>query len=257
MAACTPKFHARNVERRLSAAISCASMSPFRLAILAALALCLPVRAADVLPSAGKAVGFVRDDTPGFWLVLSADLSPVDAKFFEGDDAKGYRGCVFDGGPGRYMAIKIENGRPKTFPVLLGGVAPTPIPPQPVPPGPTPVPPKPEPTPPPIPAGPRTVLILRESANDTPAMSRLLVSLQAGKGRDYLKSKGHSCLALDVDAKGADGKADANVAAWRVAVDVPLPALAILDSKGNVLHKEPLPATATADDVLAVLRRHE
>src|SRR5689334_21797160 len=131
---------------------------------LLALALCLLVgaaSAAEVLPSAGKAVGFVRDDTPGFWLVLSSDLSPVDAKFYEGDDKAGFKVCVFEGAAGRYMAIKIEQGRPKPFAVVLDGVSPTPFPP----PGPGPKPP-PNPPPPPQPTtGPLRVIILEETAD--------------------------------------------------------------------------------------------
>lgn len=118
---------------------------------------------ADVLPSAGKAVGFIRDDTPGFWLVLAQDFTPVEAKFFEGDDKTGYRGCVFEGPPGgRYMAIKIEQGRPKTFPLVLTGAVPSPVP---VPPGPGPEPPpNPPPSPQPV-VGPMRVLVLEETAD--------------------------------------------------------------------------------------------
>lgn len=119
------------------------------------------------------------------------------------------------------------------------------------------VPPGPEVPPvPPVVAGPRQVLILRESANDTPAMGRLINSLQAGKGREYLKSKGHSGFVLDVDAKGPDGQVPANVAAWKAALNTVLPVLAILDEKGGVIYKTTLTDDATADNVLDILKGH-
>jgi hypothetical protein len=113
--------------------------------LLLALLFALPLGAAETLPTAGKAVGLVRDDTPGSWAVVSADFSAVDVKEFEGDDTKGYLGCFFEGPAGKYLVIKSGSGKLKTFAVILGGVAPVPVP---VPgPGPEPVPNPPAPVP--------------------------------------------------------------------------------------------------------------
>ena len=166
--------------------------------------------------------------------------------------------------PGTYsitaVAAKAVDGKGKLSPFVTclvvvgsGPVPPTPIP---IPPGP-PIPPDPTPVPVPIPSGPRTVLIVRESSDDTPSMSRLLVSLSAGKGHDYLKSKGHGYFAFDTDAKGSDGKPDPKVMQWISAVNMLPPFAAILDSKGNVLAKMGIGNANTADDVLTLLRGKE
>lgn len=214
-----------------------------------ALALCLLcgwASAAEVLPSAGEAVGCVVSETPGKWVIFSADFLPVQPRIFEGGKV-----CVFQGPAGRYAVLRIPPGneQPEVSIVVLGG-APAPVPPQPIPPVP-PEPKPPEPTPPPNPpiAGPRQVLILRESADDSPALSRLIVSLQGGKGRDYLKSKGHACFVLDVD--------DAQGAKWKETLNLAVPAVGIIDSKGNVLAKQNLSSGDTADTVLALLKKWE
>ncbi len=217
---------------------------PFKaLALLTLLA--AAASGAEVLPTAGKAVGLVRDDTPGGWAVIAPD-GEVAAVPFDGDDTKGYLGCYFQGLPGRYTVIKVNGFKIKTFAVTLGGTTP-PTPPD--------VPPKPPvviPNPP-VP-GPRQVLILHESGDDNPAMSRLLVSMASTKGREYLKSKGHAYFNFDVDGKRPDGTPDPNVVAWKAALNVPLPAIAILDSSGAVLFKVSLADGTTTDDVISILR---
>ncbi len=109
--------------------------------------------AADVLPSAGKAVGVVIDDTPGSWAVAAQDFMPVDEKSvkqFNGSEKDGFLGCMFEGPAGRYLVIKSGSGKLKLFAVTLGGVAPNPVP-VPIPtPGPDPTP---GPLPVPLPAG--------------------------------------------------------------------------------------------------------
>lgn len=109
--------------------------------------------------------------------------------------------------------------------------------------------PKPKPdvvTPPPVVAGPRTVLIVRESATDSPSDARMFASLQAGQAHQYLKSKGHSAYVLDDD--------DPLGAKWVAALGIALPAAAILDDKGVVVFKFSLANGATADELLAVLK---
>lgn len=133
--------------------------------------------------------------------------------------------------------------------IQKGGIDPDPTP---IPPGPDP--PKPDPPIPPVVAGPRTIILLRESAEDTPSMGRLINSLQAGKAREYLRSKGHSCFVLDDDAVNSAGQPSELVAKWKAFLDVPLPAVAILDDKQNVLFKISLAEGTTADDVISWLK---
>lgn len=223
--------------------------------LLALLLFALPLGAAEVLPTTGKAVGLIRDDTPGSWAVVSQDFNPVDVKEFDGDEAAGFLGCYFEGPAGRYLAIKSGSGKLKTFAVVLGGGSVVIPPGPPTPPDPPPKPP--EPPLPPVVPGPRQVLILRESGDDNPAMSRLLVSLSSGKGRDYLKSKGHAYFSFDADGKREDGSPDPKVVAWKNALNIKMPCVAILDSTGAILHKASLPDSCTADNVLDILRAWE
>lgn len=153
---------------------------------------------------------------------------------------------------GRYrlLAVSAKGNMPSAFAECIITVGTPPKPPPGPGPGPDP-PPKPDPKPDPIPAGPRTVLILRESSSDTPMLARLYTSLQAGKAHAYLKSKGHSAFVLDKDTDHA------RVVAWRDALMLPLPAIAILDDKGKILYKDILPANTTDEDVLAVVKAWE
>lgn len=219
---------------------------------------------AEVLPTTGKSVGVVTSETAGKWVVFAEGFLPVSPKILEGGKV-----CVFEGPAGRYAVLRIPPGneQPEVSIVVLGGAAPSPpsppifppvvppappVPPKPDPP-PSPEPPRPDPTP----AGPRQVLILRESADDTPAIGRLIVSLQGGKAHDYLKSKGHGCFVLDADAKDESGQPDANVARWKlVLAGVPMPIVAVLHTNGKLLGWKTIATTDTADNVLTFLKEH-
>lgn len=122
------------------------------------------------------------------------------------------------------------------------------------PPGPGPLPPLP-PTPPvppdPTPAGPRIVLLIRETADTTPALAALINQLRTGPPSQYLKSKGHNLLILDDDSLGGDGKPSVLVEQWRPHFkDLNLPAVLVIrkasDGSIQVVSKETLPPTADA-----------
>lgn len=202
---------------------------------------------------------------PGAWVILAPEIvSGGKAKFrldpglqevrldllFPPEVASQARGKVLQASqPGRYRvevwnALKDVPSDIATSWVVV--VSPSPVP---VPPGPEPPPPVPPPDP--TPAGLRTVILLRESAEDTPSMGRLINSLQAGKAREYLKSKGHSAFVLDDDAVNSDGQPSELVAKWKAFLDVPLPAVAILDEKGALLFKISLAEGATADEIIS------
>lgn len=158
------------------------------------------------------------------------------------------------------VSTKTVSGKARLSPfvsclVVVGSPGPGPIPPRPTPPI---IPPEPDPIPvppDPTPAGPRTVIILRESAEDTTALARLITNLQAGPGRDYLKSKGHACFVLDDDATDASDRPSPLVEGWKKALNLPFPVVAILDSKANVLYKQTLGKDSTAEEVLALLKK--
>lgn len=156
------------------------------------------------------------------------------------------------------VATKCVDGKAKLSPfklclVHVGGVPPVP-PPRPEPP----VPPEPEPPPNPQPAGARNLLIIRESANDTPLQSLMFNGLQAGKQSIELRAKGHACFVLDDDAKGPDGQSSPLVESWRPHfTGMAFPVLIIADkATGKIVHKQSLDAGASADDVMAILKLH-
>lgn len=122
------------------------------------------------------------------------------------------------------------------------------------------VPPGPDPPPdPPIPVvveGTKTVVILHEAGDDTPAFSRMVVALRAGANAEYLTSKGHRLLILDDESNDQDGNPDPLVSQLSPR-NSNWPAVFILDgSDGRPLHDETLSANATADDVMRILREH-
>ena len=124
-------------------------------------------------------------------------------------------------------------------------------PPAPIPPGPTP-----PPEPPTPPSGQRAVLILRESAETTPALARLLTSLRAGTQATYLKSKGHSLSILDDDAVDPSGKPSPAVEAWRPHfADLKLPALIVYDpATKSILDKRVIVEATTADGIIELVK---
>lgn len=125
----------------------------------------------------------------------------------------------------------------------------------PTPPGPTPPTPPPTPTPPVV-EGKRTVVIVHESADQTPAQSRLFNTLRNGTAASYIVSKGHTLLILD------DDSVDQLNRPYKIVTDLvtlgdPLPLVGILDSNtGALLHHRPLTPAANAEGILAVLKEH-
>lgn len=152
------------------------------------------------------------------------------------------------------IGVKYDAESKKIQRVLLTvpiGAGPTPVPPTPVPPDPTP------PTPPtPVVEGKRALLIIRESADSTPAVARMITNLRNPPNSDYLKSKGHTLAVLDDDSVDADGKPSAIVEAWRPQfAGMTLPVLFVIDPNGNKLvAKQSISATATADEVMKILK---
>lgn len=138
--------------------------------------------------------------------------------------------------------------------------APGPVPPPkpPVPPTPPPVPPVPPPVPPtPVP-GQRAVLIIRETADGTPELSRLLVALRSGPQADYLRQKGHTLHILDDDSVDQNGRPSPIVEAWRPHIaGMTLPLLIVIDpATSTPLLKEFIAPTATAEQIVARVKEY-
>jgi hypothetical protein len=199
--------------------------------------------AADVvLPSPGKAVGVVRSDEAGKWIVLSSKMFPVAPVIL--DDGKA---CFFEGEPGTYAVIKIPagDGQPSVNTITLGTPAPPSPPPGPSPPNPPPVPPTPQPV-----AGPRVVVLLHESLVQSPATGNLIRDMRQGPAEKYLRDKGHRFLALD-ESNGA-------FRSWRDAAGLlERPVLMISDPETNrMLYRATLAPQDTADGIIELIKRH-
>lgn len=106
--------------------------------------------------------------------------------------------------------------------------------------------------------GKRTVLVVREASESTPEQARMIVALRTGAHAEYLKSKGHVIYVLDDDSVDKDGNPSPVVQAWKAELaGLTMPVVLVIDTAGNnLIHKQSLAATATADDVMALLKAH-
>lgn len=100
-----------------------------------------------------------------------------------------------------------------------------------------------------VPAGPKTVLIVRETEDTTPEQAIVATGLRAGAHADYLKSKGHSLLILDDDAVNEAGQPLPLLAKFK---PYSVPELLIVSPPDRLIHREPLPASA--DAVMAAIK---
>lgn len=104
--------------------------------------------------------------------------------------------------------------------------------------------------------GPRDMLIVYESADETPEQSAMFITLRKDETADALKAAGHSLLILDTNATNEKNEPAAALTKHKAEIDsTGPPCLIISDHKsGKVLSAEKLPASA--DAVLASLKAH-
>lgn len=116
--------------------------------------------------------------------------------------------------------------------------------------------PQPEPVPPPqpVPVGKLTAVVLHESEDDSPAFARMAIALRSGSAATWLKDNGHKLLILDDDSVDAEGQPIKLVATLKQ-LGVQMPALFVLDGKDQVVLKQTLADSTTADNVVEYLRR--
>lgn len=91
--------------------------------------------------------------------------------------------------------------------------------------------------------GPRTVLIVHESNDQTPAFGEMVRDLRTGPHAAYLTSKSHKLLILDDETPGPDGQPSAILAPYR---PYAVPELIIAKPDGALIKRQPLPANAGA-----------
>jgi hypothetical protein len=98
------------------------------------------------------------------------------------------------------------------------------------------------------PSGPRTLVLLHEAQDQTPAVAKLTIDMQAGEAAKYAKEKGHRLLSLD------DDNPDPQVRQLVEALGDTKPPAVLVLAGGRVIHKQPLPSNATGSDIIAILK---
>lgn len=95
--------------------------------------------------------------------------------------------------------------------------------------------------------GPRVVYILRESDQDSAAFSRMVNNLRDGAIAKELEAGKHQVEVLDDDNPAA--------AKWLPALQgVQMPAALVVAPPSKILAKQPLPADAKAETILALIK---
>jgi hypothetical protein len=149
-----------------------------------------------------------------------------------------------------------DGGKPvlRKIPLTIGvGPGPGPEPPLPVPPGPTP------PTPTPPQPGKRVVWLVYESTATTVPLGQLLTQIRQPPHAAYLASAGHTLAIADDDAVDENGQPPKYIAELRPHWEgMTLPVLFIAEKGTNkVVHKESLPANATAASVIEIVKAND
>lgn len=170
-------------------------------------------------------------------------ISPAEQPFMVGDGRK--QAITWSKGDTAFavaLTVTHTNGTTATAVQIVNPAVV--MPPAPPPPGPGPQPP-PGPTPDPVVTGKRALVIVRESADQSPELGRLITSLRAGTESKYLLEKGHTLDVMDDDELDAQ---------WKAAIgDAKLPVILYVDQATNkVLHSEAPPAKAST--VIETLR---
>jgi hypothetical protein len=101
--------------------------------------------------------------------------------------------------------------------------------------------------------GKLSVVIVRESEQDSPALGQLFVGLRTGAPAQWLREKGHALVIIDDDTTDADGRPIPLVQTFK-SLGITMPCLFILDSTNQVILKTTLPADVTPDGVLEMIR---
>lgn len=106
--------------------------------------------------------------------------------------------------------------------------------------------------------GPRIILFVHEASDDEPALANAETLLRDGPAAEYLASKKHRLLILSDDMPLPD-KAPASVVEGFAKAKASMPAVAVCvasDGERGVLGVEKIAPTATADDILAIVRKY-
>lgn len=102
--------------------------------------------------------------------------------------------------------------------------------------------------------GPREILVVHETLQDSPEHGGLWVALRKPDFDSWLKSKGHNIVIHDITDKAANGQPPPIFLKYGVKDTTPLPRAFVSDKKsGKVIREEPCPANKT--DFQALIER--
>lgn len=108
------------------------------------------------------------------------------------------------------------------------------------------------------PAGPRRILIVRETADATPQLNGELILLRKDPIAAYLTSKGHRLDILDLDAKDKDGAPIKAVTEFKTNYATLKPPAILIQAENNaVVHAASLPADVKAAAILETIKAKE
>lgn len=86
--------------------------------------------------------------------------------------------------------------------------------------------------------GPRTVVIVHEVQDQTPAMDRLITELRDGEPAKYFAEKGHKLLILDEQQKDENNQPAPDLMKWHEALEGMKPPVLIVAAGDRVLHRQ-------------------
>jgi hypothetical protein len=96
-------------------------------------------------------------------------------------------------------------------------------------------------------AGPRIVMVVHETADDTPAVANQIALLRIGAHEAYLRDKQHTLDVLDDDKVGPDGQPPALLAKCK---PYAMPEVLVIAPPDKLLARQPFTTANAAMDLL-------
>lgn len=105
-------------------------------------------------------------------------------------------------------------------------------------------------------AGPRSVVLVYESSDNTPAFARLVLDLRDGEAAKYLAEKNHTLTVIDRDAPDPNGDRSKLLAKWSNEIGE-TPVVLVLDSTGaKLVGKGPIDKNGAASAVIDIVKKN-
>lgn len=105
-------------------------------------------------------------------------------------------------------------------------------------------------------SGPRDVLLVYESADNSPAFARLVLDLRDGAAAKYLAEKKHALTIIDRDTPDPNGDRAKVLAKWQAELAETPVVLVIDKASGKLAGKSGFDRNGTSDAVLDIVKRY-